>query len=93
MINRSNSLSGWNYGRNFLYTERMMAPSMIVAILQSLSLAIGGLFLIFPPTRWLAKKFVIPKPGQGPNAKLQEEGFFKMKFWGKGIVSARLDFL
>ena len=61
----------------------MIAPSFLTAVISSMVMAIGGLFLIFPPTRWIIKK-VIPKPGEGPSEKIQQKGFFTMKFWGKG---------
>ena len=46
-------------------------------------MALGGIILLFPPTRWISKKF-LPKPGQGPSEEIQTKGFFTMKFWGKG---------
>ena len=63
VINRSNALSGWQYGRNFIYSERVMASSMIAAMISSFLFSFGGLLLVFPPTRWILKNFVVPKPG------------------------------
>ena len=63
VVNRSNALSGWQYGRNFIFSERVMASSMIAAMFSALVMSFGGLLLIFPPTRWIIKNFVVPKPG------------------------------
>ena len=34
-------------------------------------------------TRTLLKKTVLPKPGEGPNKKAREEGYFKVKLVGQ----------
>ena len=63
IINRSNALSGWSYGRNFIYSERTMASSMIAAMFSAILMSFGGFLLVFPPARWLLKNFLVPKPG------------------------------
>src|SRR5690554_8145448 len=41
------------------------------------------------PTRWLLEKFV-PKPGEGPTPKEQEEGMFDMRFFGQTVSGKRI---
>ncbi|MDH5698666.1 MAG: saccharopine dehydrogenase, partial [Nitrospirota bacterium] len=47
-----------------------------------------------PPTRWLLKKFVLPKPGQGPSQRVRENGFFDLILVGKlgegNVMRARI---
>jgi len=40
-----------------------MKKTMIAAMISSFLFSFGGLLLIFPPTRWILKNFVVPKPG------------------------------
>ena len=46
----------------------------------TMTLGIGGLVLgaSFAPTRNFLKRFVLPEPGEGPDRKLQETGFFNL---------------
>ena len=37
----------------------------------------------FGPTKSLLEKYVLPKPGEGPNKKQRENGFFKIRVVGK----------
>jgi len=66
----------------------VLASSLVVAVATSAAMAFGGMLLLFPPTRWLLKRLVLPKPGQGPSEEMQKSGFFKMKFWGRGRNAA-----
>ena len=43
-----------------------------------------GAALMFPPTRWLLKNHVLPKPGQGPSEALREGGFANIYVVGTG---------
>ena len=83
VVNRSNALKNYSYGRDFIYTERMGLKSHFAAITTACIMPIISLLIFFPITRWLLK-FIVPKPGQGPDEKTRENGFFKMHFWGRG---------
>jgi short subunit dehydrogenase-like uncharacterized protein len=87
VVNRSNALKNWKYGRNFLYSERMIAPSILAAAVASILFPLVSLILFIPFTRSLAKLF-LPKPGEGPSQEILDTGFFKLKFWGRGISSS-----
>lgn len=84
VINRSNSLSNYSYGRNFLYTESMAVPGFIAAVITTAFMGIASMLIMFPLSRYLLKKFVLPSPGQGPSLDMLNNGYFKMKLWGKG---------
>ncbi|KAF2674199.1 hypothetical protein BT63DRAFT_419505 [Microthyrium microscopicum] len=66
------------YGRNFKFVVWLRAPSPIRAILQAWFMAIAGLFVILPPTRWLLKKFA-PQPGEGARGDKAKDYFVRYK--------------
>jgi short subunit dehydrogenase-like uncharacterized protein len=84
IVNMSNAKRGWDWGKDFVYTERLKSSSLFVACVTAAAVPLFTLLLFFPPTRWLLQATVLPKQGQGPSEKLRETGFFRMKFWAKG---------
>lgn len=87
IVNRSNAVQGWLYGREFLYSERMRAPNPLVALLFTLMLPFGSLLCYLPFTRNILKRF-LPQPGEGPDEQAMATGFMKIKLWGRGRDSA-----
>ena len=63
MVNRSNAMQGWRNGANFIYSERLRVPNLLVAALVSASMAVAGILLLLPPVRALLK-LVLYKPGK-----------------------------
>ncbi len=55
---------GRYYGPRFHYSEYIQVRNALVGVGIHFLLALAGLALLFPPARWLAKKFVY-QPGQG----------------------------
>lgn len=87
VLHRSNALLNRPYGDNFKYDESMMMGAGIKgrAIATGLTAGLGaflGLAAI-GPTRTLLEKFALPKPGEGPSPKAQENGFWDIRFFGK----------
>lgn len=82
VVHRSNALLDNQYGEDFLYDEAMLTGGRISA--TAISLGIGGFMLgaAIPPTRWFLENIVVPKPGEGPTPKQQEEGFYDLRFVG-----------
>lgn len=56
---------GRYYGPKFQFSAYMRAKNQLQGLIIHLALAIGALVLIFPPARWLLKRFVY-QPGDGP---------------------------
>ena len=83
VVNRSNALKDYAYGRDLVYTERLGMKSHFAAITMSLVLPLLSLLVFFPLTRWFLK-FLVPKQGDGPSKEIREKGFFQMGFWGRG---------
>jgi len=86
IVHRSNALSGFAYGRDFLYDEAMLTGSGMRGRMAAYAVAGGmGGFLAAgatAPTRWLLNRF-LPAPGEGPSAETQEKGFFDLRFLGR----------
>lgn len=97
VVHRSNALSKFKYGRNFIYSERMKAP-FIVGLISTLVTPLVTTLLFFSVTRNILKLF-LPSPGEGPSEVVRETGRFHFQMWGKGtnnngenvIVKARID--
>jgi short subunit dehydrogenase-like uncharacterized protein len=87
IVHRSNALSGDAYGKDFVYDEAMMMGAGGSGWMRAAMLA-GGLggfigMVVFPPTRALVEKFIVPKPGEGPSPEAQERGRYDLRFFGK----------
>ena len=76
VIRRSNALDGFPYGADFGYEESLLCSG------RGQALAITGAMGGFMATAWLAPgrslltRF-LPKPGEGPDDKARERGFFE----------------
>ncbi|MDX1509397.1 MAG: hypothetical protein R3358_14010, partial [Woeseiaceae bacterium] len=61
-----------------------------------MTLGLGAFILLaaFGPTRRLLERFVLPKPGEGPDAAARERGFFNLRQIGRlpggAIVRTRI---
>jgi short subunit dehydrogenase-like uncharacterized protein len=85
VVRRSNALAGLPYGKNFRYDEAQLCNGRFSALISSIAIGavMGG--ALFRPTRALLKRF-LPDPGEGPDAKARENGFFE--FWAHGVAGA-----
>ena len=83
VVNRSNSIKNWQYGKHFVYTESIAVPNAIIAILASLAFPLVGVLLYFRITRYFVSLF-LPKSGEGPTREQRENGFFKFHVNGSG---------
>ncbi len=82
VVRRSHALAGYPYGRDFRYSEAVATGKGAGGWIKGTGMTAGlaGLVLggSFSPTRSLLEKFVLPKPGEGPDAELRESGFFNL---------------
>jgi short subunit dehydrogenase-like uncharacterized protein len=87
VVHRSNALQDAPYGREFSYVEAMMTGKGIKgrAAAYGITAALGGFLAasVIKPSRWALERFVVPKPGEGPDQKAQQEGFYDLRFIGK----------
>lgn len=66
------------YGSRFQYDEYMRVRNSVVGIALHFALAFAGLALIFPPVRWLAKKFLYA-PGEGADKEATLREFLECR--------------
>ena len=87
VVHRSNALSNYGYGRDFLYDEAMLAGHGVEGGAKAYAIAAGlGAFVaasVIPPARWALERFVLPAPGEGPSPVSQKRGFFDLRFLAK----------
>jgi len=92
IVRRSNALTGWAYGRGFRYREVMGVGRSPAAPLLAAAVAagIGGLLagLALPPTRFALNQ-VLPRPGEGPSEKAQQNGHFRTETTAATTSGAR----
>lgn len=87
IVLRSNSLLEEGYSTQFSYNEAMLTGKGITggAMASGLGAGLGGFAMaaVFPPTRWMMEKFILPKPGEGPSIEKQQKGFYDLRFHGQ----------
>lgn len=87
VVLRSQSLLPDLYGKRLRYDEAMWVGRGLKGRLRAYMMAsMLGLFMVaaaFKPMRKLLQKTVLPKPGQGPSRKEQEQGFYDLRFFAE----------
>jgi len=86
VVRRSQALLDFPYGRHCRYREAVMMGKGAGAWLKASMMTVGlGVFVTaasFGFTRRLLERFVLPKPGEGPNKEQRETGFFDLRQFG-----------
>ncbi len=83
VVRRSNALAGYPYGKDFQYDEAMLSGDGIGGRMKGLATAgVMGLVMMAKPGSLLKKGVdaVLPEPGEGPNKKERENGFYNLIF-------------
>jgi len=75
-VKRSNAING--YGKQVTYCEGQSFKSKCSAYKYLAGLSFFGVGLYIPPIRWLLRKFVLPKPGEGPSEEFMKSGFLNI---------------
>jgi short subunit dehydrogenase-like uncharacterized protein len=87
VVRRSHALLGYPWGKNFRYDEAVLTGKgpggWAKAAAMSAALAAIVVGASFNATRALMQRFVLPEPGEGPDAKTRETGFFNLMQIGK----------
>ena len=87
VVRRSHALNGYPYGQNFRYHEAMLTGQGLGGWLKANTIMIGlgtlVLFASFDFTRGLLERFVLPKPGEGPDKDARESGFYDLRQFGR----------
>lgn len=87
VVRRSNALLGYPWGRDFRYHEAIRTGRGVGGWSRA-AIITGGLtglvgLASFDWSRGLLERFVLPKPGTGPDAEAREKGFFNLEQIGK----------
>ena len=87
-VHRTNALTGHSYGEDFVYDERMMTGDGPAGEKRARAAASRekwqNILLAMAPTRWILKRFAMPKPGDGPDRTARESGYYDLLFVGIG---------
>ncbi len=82
VVRRSHALANYPYGKDFRYDESVITGRGFTGWLKGavMTLGIGALvfFASFAPTRNFLQRYVLAKPGEGPDRELQRTGFFNL---------------
>ncbi|MBC8304931.1 MAG: saccharopine dehydrogenase NADP-binding domain-containing protein [Pelagibacterales bacterium] len=84
IVRRSNALSNYYYGKDFMYNEATLSGKGILGKIKGYFLAIPVFLLMSAKPGSILKKFIdfiLPKPGEGPNKKDREAGFYNLRFY------------
>ena len=87
VVRRSHALQGFPYGDDFRYSECISTGKglggWVKATMVSSGLAALVFFASFGFTRKLLERFILPKPGEGPDKEERENGFYNLAQIGK----------
>ncbi|PCJ26621.1 MAG: saccharopine dehydrogenase [SAR86 cluster bacterium] len=87
VVLRSNALVQGFWEENFLYDEAMLTGAGRSGKKKAKQLLmgtkIGAIAMSLAPIRWLATRFILPKPGEGPSPEQQLNGLYDLRFLGK----------
>jgi short subunit dehydrogenase-like uncharacterized protein len=85
-VHRTNALRGHPWGGDFVYDERMATGTGARGERRARALARQAAWqqrlLRFAPARALIRRFVLPQPGQGPDAAEREAGGYEIGLSG-----------
>ncbi|MEZ5487201.1 MAG: saccharopine dehydrogenase NADP-binding domain-containing protein [Steroidobacteraceae bacterium] len=86
VVLRSHALLGQPWGGCFTYDEAIATGSGLKGRLRAVSLAAGlaafTAAAALAPTRALLERFLLPAPGEGPDAEARRRGGFELRFMG-----------
>ena len=92
VVRRSNALQGHAYGRTFRYREVMSFGTSPVGPVLAAGTGVGilalGAGLAIKPVRYVLDR-LLPKPGEGPSEKTQQNGHFTIHVTATTTTGAR----
>jgi short subunit dehydrogenase-like uncharacterized protein len=93
-VHRTNALRGHPWGQEFCYDERLLTgkgrQGERRARLLARSAWLQQRLLGFAPARALLRRFVLPKPGEGPGPEQRRKGRYEIVFYGETADGRRL---
>jgi short subunit dehydrogenase-like uncharacterized protein len=93
-VHRTHALLGHPWGRDFAYDERLLTGDGEAGGRRARRLArrerVQNALLAWAPARALLRRFVLPKPGEGPGTEERERGRYEIAFIGDTADGRRL---
>jgi short subunit dehydrogenase-like uncharacterized protein len=93
-VHRTNAVLGHPWGKNFRYDEKMMTGDGPKGARRARNLSrmtwLQNIALGFGPARSLLRRFVLAKPGEGPDQQARENGRYDLLFVGETAGGQRL---
>ena len=87
VVLRSNALVDGHYADNFQYDEAMLTgpdkKGERMAKKISFGTGVSMFAMSLTPLRWLASRFFLAKPGEGPSPEQQLKGFYDLRLQGR----------
>ncbi len=87
IVLRSNALLDGHYDANFKYDEAMLTSAgkkgEKAAKRISSGTKVSMFMMAFAPMRWLATRFFLPSPGEGPTPEQQLKGCYDLRLLGR----------
>ena len=94
VVRRSHALLGYPWGQDFRYHEAIRTGRGMGGWLRAAMITAGLAGLVglasFGWSRSLLERFVLPKPGTGPDREAREHGFFKLEQVGTLADGSRI---
>ena len=94
IVLRTNALLTRPYDPDFTYDEGTLTGDGRKGEKRAKRLStvssIGMVGVSLPPIRWLATRFFLPKPGEGPSLEQQDKGFFDLRFFGSNDQGGKI---
>ena len=84
IVRRSNALSNYSYGKDFMYNEVTLNGKGLLGKIKGYFLAVPIFILMSAKPGSVLKKlidFILPKPGEGPSKKDREAGYYNLRFY------------
>jgi len=84
IVRRSNALSNYSYGKDFMYNEATLNGKGFMGKIKGYLLAVPIFILMSAKPGSVLKKlidFMLPKPGEGPSKKDRETGYYNLRFY------------
>ena len=84
IVRRSNALSNYSYGKDFMYNEATLNGKGFLGKIKGYLSAVPIFILMSAKPGSILKKlidFMLPKPGEGPSKKDRETGYYNLRFY------------
>ena len=91
VVKRSHALNDSVDGQHLTYAESNVQVGFKEAFMNWFGTLLGATALLNPITGTPMKKFLLPKPGEGPTAKSMDHGYLLVSGVGEGVKGSKVE--